>query len=307
MKQFVLDYLTRESSKSGGLRAYKPHSHDSDLYIELKDGRTIAVYVVNYALRLPEIREKCERNSALQLHTLFVVDQRILPPHNVEAPVAYWMAALHALSDGRIYAYHCDRRKVQILPLHIAWKWGNAPRLFQYGPAVKVAQLRADVCDCSTKYIEGSFAVADFGDDPFWKKRSAINDAASHKYSWRNFSFNSSKKRSAPPPDEETYWDGWEDFERSYGDMGGQSSGSDWTHGERQRSGARPRTQIVIATHYATLGVNLGASLEEVKRAYRRKARENHPDMHPHDKQEYTMKMAEINAAFDAIRKHLEE
>jgi curved DNA-binding protein CbpA len=40
-----------------------------------------------------------------------------------------------------------------------------------------------------------------------------------------------------------------------------------------------------------------------VKQAYRRKAREYHPDMHPNEKEKYTAKMADINAAFEAIVK----
>ncbi len=40
-----------------------------------------------------------------------------------------------------------------------------------------------------------------------------------------------------------------------------------------------------------------------MKQAYRRKAREYHPDLHPDAKEKYTAKMADINAAFAAIIK----
>jgi molecular chaperone DnaJ len=59
--------------------------------------------------------------------------------------------------------------------------------------------------------------------------------------------------------------------------------------------------------HFATLGLSVTATYDEVKRAYRLKARENHPDLHPRDKEKYTLRMAEINAAFEAISKRLKD
>ena len=55
----------------------------------------------------------------------------------------------------------------------------------------------------------------------------------------------------------------------------------------------RPSVRVIAFT----------ASMDEVKQAYRKKARENHPDLHPDEKEAYTAKMADINAAFEAIVK----
>ncbi len=311
MKQFVLEYLARELALAGNGVVTLEH-HTADLHIRLKDGRTVAVYVINRALRLPEIRETLERNSVLRLHTLYIVDQRLLPAHQSEGHVAYWMAALHTLGDGRIYTYQCDRRDVTIMPLHIDWKWGDGPRRFEYGPAVQVSGLRASVQECSSKHIAGLYSGADFGDAPFWKKRTPLDDM-NQRYSWRNFSYQSRKRRAQAEPDEaEAAWDAWEHFEQHYGDTGEYYSGGTWQDDARQRarSGGAGRGQagyeVVDSAHYRLLGVNIGATLDEVKSAYRRKARENHPDLHPpQQRPEYTAKMVAINAAFEAIRKSL--
>ena len=51
---------------------------------------------------------------------------------------------------------------------------------------------------------------------------------------------------------------------------------------------------------YQVLGLNRGASDDEVKKAYRRLAKKYHPDANPGDKTA-EQKMKEINAAYDAI------
>lgn len=51
---------------------------------------------------------------------------------------------------------------------------------------------------------------------------------------------------------------------------------------------------------WAVLGVAKGADQDEIKRAYRRKAKECHPDLHPDDPHA-TEKMNEINEAYDML------
>ncbi len=51
---------------------------------------------------------------------------------------------------------------------------------------------------------------------------------------------------------------------------------------------------------YKVLGLDDGASKEEVTRAYRKLAKKYHPDLNPGD-EEAAKKMAEVNAAYDSI------
>jgi len=52
---------------------------------------------------------------------------------------------------------------------------------------------------------------------------------------------------------------------------------------------------------YRILGVQSGASPEEIKKRYRQLVKQYHPDLHPDD-EEAARKMSEINAAYEAIR-----
>ena len=56
----------------------------------------------------------------------------------------------------------------------------------------------------------------------------------------------------------------------------------------------------MLTDPYKVLGIERGASKEEIKKAYRQKAKENHPDLHPNDP-DAAQKMYEINEAYDML------
>lgn len=58
----------------------------------------------------------------------------------------------------------------------------------------------------------------------------------------------------------------------------------------------------MVQDPYSVLGVAHGATPEEIKKAYRKKAKEYHPDLHPGDP-EAARKMNEVNEAFDILQK----
>lgn len=56
----------------------------------------------------------------------------------------------------------------------------------------------------------------------------------------------------------------------------------------------------MVSDPYKVLGVSRDASKEEIKKAYRKKAKEYHPDLHPDDPKA-AEKMNEINEAYDML------
>lgn len=56
----------------------------------------------------------------------------------------------------------------------------------------------------------------------------------------------------------------------------------------------------MVTDPYSVLGISRDASKEEIKRAYRKKAKEYHPDLHPNDPRA-AEKMNEINEAYDML------
>jgi hypothetical protein len=324
MKRFVLDHLSKACQTAEQITNCRFDAETADATIDLNSGKTVAVYVINRAIRIPEILDTCQTNTARRLHTLYIIDGRMIPADDSDVEPPHWMIALHALARGRIYAYWCDRRRCTIRPIHMEWRWGSEPRHFAHGPAVDVGRLRADRIELAGKYITGKFAVADFGEGTFWKKHDP-NAGREHKYSWREWSFGGQqKRRQEAPQGESESWDPWEAFRQNYGEPAGAdfawNSNRRYRQGQaeqdrqrrqrqqRQQYGGRRRTSSYNSDtrSYTVLGVPTTASIDEIKQAYRRMAREYHPDLHPDQKEHYTAKMADINAAFDALRKKLE-
>lgn len=62
----------------------------------------------------------------------------------------------------------------------------------------------------------------------------------------------------------------------------------------------KERTGSMVTDPYSVLGISKDASKEEIKKAYRKKAKENHPDLHPNDPKAVE-KMNEINEAYDML------
>ncbi len=306
MKQFVLDHLIQECNRAERVTGCVQHNKEADLTIKLKDGKTVGVFVINRAIRVPEIKETYESNTARGIHTLFILDGRMLPTENSKiSPPPHWMEALHTLTYSRIYIYQCDGREVTIRPLHIEWRWGDSPRFVEFGAVVSLNDLHAAMIESNSKFIEGKFAAASFGEGSFWKKKTPPHEAQ-FRYSWRHWSYGDKKARPEEAPAED--WTEWEDFTRQYEEtVSDEQPQWDWAGGQEQQKQQQRRTRKPAATverePYTVLGVSMTASFEEVKRAYRQKAREYHPDLHPEEKEKYTAKMVEINTAFDAITK----
>jgi hypothetical protein len=307
MKQFVLHHLVNQAQRLGQTVVREPAGLGADLLITLPEGQQVAIYVVNYGIRSADLDEQLSANTRHRVFSLVVLDGRMLPEEGAVVEPPHWMSALHEVLQGRVYGYWLSGRAVTIRPVHFEWRWGDDRRRIVYGPPVEWGQVRPSYVQSGSNYLSGLYAVADFGEGPFWKQRDP-NAGRQRKYSWREWSFGQKSARgsagSSDRPEEE--------FQRHYGDVSGDEARFRRRQRARPNERARRRRQTAAPApapnhHYHVLGVHHTASTDEVKQAYRRKARENHPDLHPTEREKYNLRMAEINAAFEAISRERRE
>lgn len=297
MKQFVLHHLTRQAERLGQPAVSAPPGSAADLVITLPGGQHVAIYIVNYGLRSPDLADQLDGNTRHAIYSLYILDGRMLPDDGGLVEVPHWMSALHGALHGRVYGYWCQGREVTIRPVHLEWRWGDERRRVIYGPPVEWGDARALVVESGSKYLPGRFATAEFGEGAFWKKRDP-NAGRQARYSWRQWSGGPQQSRTASPGQDR--------------DEAAQSNaGETWDEEpprfrRRKRGEVRQPSPRHVHRHYQVLGIAHDASTEDVKRAYRRKARENHPDLHPNERDKYNTRMAEINAAFEAINRERE-
>lgn len=300
MKQFVVHHLARQAERLGQPVTHKPAGSAADLVITLPGGKHVAVYVVNYGVRSADLAEQLTGNTRHGVFSLYILDGRMLPGDGDLIEPPHWMVALHSALHGRVYGYWCHGREVTIRPVHFEWRWGDERRRVLYGLPVEWGEARAAYVESGSKWLPGRYAAAEFGEGAFWKQRDP-NAGRQFRYSWRTWS---------PGPKRETGGEAGEAserFQRHYGDVAGGDAPFRRRQQQRQRtrSAARPHREPPHH-HYHVLGIHHTASDEEVKRAYRLKARENHPDLHPTEREKYNSRMAEINAAFEAINRERE-
>lgn len=302
MKQLVVHYLSKQAQRLGQTVVHAPPGSAADLLIALPGGQQVAVYVVNHAIRSIDLYERLSANTRHSVYSLYILDGQMLPEDGAVTEPPHWMSALHDVFEGRVYGYWRSGQAVTIRPAHFEWRWGDGRRRIVYGPSVSWGQVRPVYVQNDSNYLSGLFAAADFGEGAFWKQRDP-NAGQQRKYSWREWSFGQAAASDAHSTS------AGEEFNRHYGEVGG-----DDTHFRRkQRTGpgtrgrrrerAAPTRAMPYHHHYKVLGVHHTASADEVKQAYRRMARENHPDLHPSEREKYNLRMAEINAAFEAINR----
>lgn len=255
----------------------------NSLIVNTWTGVSVNVYLLNEVVRTRAIKKVLQEATEIGIGSLFILDADLIPQPNTRFDPAEWLLALHALTHDRIYAYDIDEQGPKLLQIHFEPIGSTGAHITKYGPNVRFEQLRFLKVSVKPKYIKGDWQIADFGLSAFWRdpynpKRTEYRRPDNREYQWRQWS--------------QTTWQQAQTQQRFQGEAPPPPP----------RYQATPKDPLHSA--YQLLAVDLDATREEVKAAFRKLALVYHPDTSELPQEEAARKFREVTEAYDYIREY---
>ncbi len=272
MSHETLQWLRQQVKALPAVRnAHLSPDTDASLIIRTWVGMSVKVYFLDGVPNLRAVKRVLQENTrTLNQATLFVVHHALMPPDKKRVVLDEWMHALHELNSERIYTYipgECQLRQV-----HFDHMPDGVEREVWHGDPVVFEKLRVLNASPNTRAIRGDWKVADFGANPYWRTSKTRTERLRTRF-----------RRAGGT------------YTHTHYDVGGMPGGA--THQSLHRA---HMSELDRSLHL--LGVTAQATEDEVKKAFRRLARQFHPDVSKLDKTEAENRFREINVAYEYIK-----
>ncbi|MDZ4767764.1 MAG: J domain-containing protein [Chloroflexota bacterium] len=224
-------------------------------------------------------------NTRIGVGSLFLIAAALAPSDGTAGAQDETLLGLHALYRDRFYTYsQAGSAPPRVAQVHFKTYTNRSDeREVWYGPDVAIRNLPCYRVWVSTPLsLKGNWMVANFGSEAFWKDA----DYAIGREAFRR------EQRSTDEPPRYTTWSnpGWN-----------EATGASGYH-----TGANPSLFVPRETEldrcYALIGVGRGASGDEVKAAFRRLARQVHPDTSTLPKAEAESRFKKLLDAYNKIK-----
>jgi hypothetical protein len=224
-------------------------------------------------------------NTRIGIGSLFLLAAALVPPDGSSGAQDESLLGLHALYRDRLYTYaQAGNAPPRIGQVHFrAFTTRNDEREVWYGPDVAVRNLPCyRVWVSAPLSLKGSWMVANFGSEAFWKDA----DYAIGRQAFRR------EQRASDAPPTYTTWSnpGWN----------AENAGRGYQTAADPEAFAPRETELDRC--YALLGLVRGADGDAVKAAFRRLAREVHPDTSPLPKAEAEARFKKLLDAYNRIK-----
>ena len=246
-------------------------SQEASIIVHSWNGVLINVHVVDEPIKTRTLKKMAQEATRVGVGTLCVINAALLPPDGVRLLPPEWLLSVHALTDNKIYAYRIDQGQPVIFQVHFKIAVKLDERDVWYGPEIEIGKLPFYRVWVKTPALKGDFLIANFAADPFWHNRDYRNQRAAKREQER--------------------------AERSNGRAHYEYGYHGYNPGELVQ-----KQQTPLESSYAALGLKPGVPCEEVKSAFRKLARETHPDVSTLPKNEAESRFHTLTEAYTFIR-----
>jgi hypothetical protein len=279
------EWLKLKFSRVVSVQAASLHTAYADIALHMWSGNKIHIYMIDQPSSTRAIKRALNESTSIGVNSMFLVDARILPPHDSRTRVEDWLIALHEINNDRIYTYRVSDDGPEIIQVHLEAIKGSDEFNIWYGPKIKFKSLRHRRKSIQMRAVRGDWLIADFGSPSFWQNTDYRAARA--------------KAQRARPHGHNTYW---QTFSSGQTWAGTFEPEDDTTGENREKQARRAPIGSYLDDCYKMLGVKKGASQVEIKRAYRKRALMYHPDTSELPGDEADIKFKALNAAYDYIK-----
>lgn len=256
---------------------------EADVVVHTWGGAIVHIHLLDAPFKARHIKKIAGENSRVGIGTLFLVDAKLVPHDGEKLEPDEGLLALHALFKDKFYTYRLEAGQPRIGQVHFKSFGRGDEREVWYGPDIQIRSLPCyRVWVKSPNSIKGEWLMANFGSDSFWKHTD---------YTVGRDAFRRQQRQSHT-----TYKATWGSSAGNYGYKTTEDVPPKHTNGQM------PGRDAKLDRSYAQLGVQHSASSDEVKAAFRRMARELHPDVSKLPKAEAENRFKTLNEAYTYIK-----
>lgn len=236
----------------------------------------INIFLLNEPVRTRAIRGVLQEGTQVGLGSMFILAAHLLPPADTRFEPPEWLLALHALNRECLYAYTVNEQVPSIIQIHLEQIASSANYVAKYGPAVTFDELRYTKISVKPRYIKGDWQIADFGYHAFWRDPRRTQHVPNYRR----------------PSEQDYKWHSWS-----------RTTWEQKVHEEIPTPSVQQRGSNLMGIYYQMLQLEMDASHQEVKAAFRKLALEVHPDTSNLPKEEAAKKFRELTEAYEYIKR----
>lgn len=253
---------------------------EADLVARTWSATITHIHLLDELVKPRQLRKMLNDNSRVGIGTLFVVCADVLPPDGTRIEPMEGLEALHALHRDKVYTYRETENGLLIGQVHLKSFGRQQEYELWYGPPVEIQTLPCfRVWVRTPASIKGDWLIATFGAEPFWKHAAYTAEREALRRQQRGGFTRRAAWTAAG-------WNGVPHVE----------------DGPNPPAAAAPARHTRLEIAYAHLGLPGGAGSDEVKAAYRRLARELHPDVSNLPKGEAETRFKLLHEAYTFIK-----